>query len=441
MSRTLLWVLVNEKRWTFPDFAREFTRAADRLAEDVQDARFRGLSISESSYRRLLSGKPGNAKFAQVVEHMFGRPTAELLTGAGGSDVRERAAAGLARGLATAADEAADHATAVASLLLSEQPLDQVRLDIARLAATYNGLAPADACARAGELRARAVGLLDRTHVAQQKERLLTAVGEATALLSMSAFDLGHVETAARLARSTAMYGEAARCTPLQAFALGTMATAASWEGRAAEAVRLARTGAGLAGVGTAGLRRLASVEARACARLGDEAGALAAVARCDELAAGPVLRDDLHDGAAGEFRHDEMRLARSHGTTFLLLGAGARSMAYARLVLDLQAALPPEQRVPRFEAEARADLAAALLLGARLEEAAEVLEPVLTCAPDRRVAGLVSRVSAVRALLAAGPPRRAALAVGLDRALEAFVSEAVPGGPGRASLAVAVGT
>ncbi|MEV4560839.1 hypothetical protein AB0K51_28115 [Kitasatospora sp. NPDC049285] len=107
--------------------------------------------------------------------------------------------------------------------------------------------------------------------------------------------------------------------------------------------------------------------------------------------------------------------------------------------MLELQAALPEAQRIPRIEAEARADLAAALILGGELDGAAEVLTPITTLAPERRAAGLVERIVHVGRLLSTEPVRTSPGAIALKESLEEYTRVAAPRqlGGGAARLAL----
>ncbi|MEV7926009.1 DNA-binding protein [Kitasatospora sp. NPDC088779] len=368
---------------------------------------------------------------------MFDRPIAELLAAPREGDPTALSRQDLERELAMTAREASDHAASVASAFLSDLSIDQVEEDVRRLARTYNNRPPFDVLREARQLRTDAESLLDRTHIPEQKQQLLIAIGQTTALLAMTAFDLGALGEATRLARSAGMYAEVTRFNPLAAFAAGTLGMLAYWEGRPSEAIRHIRQAQSFSGVGTAGRARIAAIEARAYGHLGDRQRAAAAVERV--LDPGAVERDDLHDEVAGEFLHGPARLARSHGSTFLRLRDGAGAEQHTRYVLELQAELPDAQRIPRIEAEARVDLAAALILGRELDEAAEVLKPIAALAPDRRAAGLVDRVVHVGRLLTTEPVGNSPLAGAIRESLEEYTRVAAPRQFGTSTVRLAI--
>ncbi|WP_404868473.1 DNA-binding protein [Kitasatospora griseola] len=427
-SRTLLEALIEKAGWEFPDFRREFRKAGNRLARALKDPRFRDLDMSEATFRRWVAGKvrQPTSVYVQTMQHLFDeRPIVELLAPPRGGDPTALSRQDLERELAMTAREASAHAASVASAFLSDLSVDQVQEDVRRLARTYNTRPPFDVLREARQMRTDTEALLNRTHIPEQKQQLLIAIGQVTALLAMTAFDLGSLGEAARLARSAGMYAEVTGFTPLAAFAAGTLSMLSYWEGRPSEAIRFIHQARSFAGVGAAGQARIAAIEARAYGHLGDRLRATAAVERALDL--DPAEVDDLHDELAGEFLHGPERISRSHGTTFLLLRDGAAAQHHARQVLELLATLPEAQQIPRIEAEARADLAAALILGGELEEAAEVLKPIAALAPERRAVGLVERVVHVSRLLTAEPVRTSPSAIVLREALEEYTRVAVP--------------
>ncbi|MGW4694397.1 DNA-binding protein [Kitasatospora sp. YST-16] len=426
-DRTLLEALIRNEGWEFSDFSRELRKAGEEIAHTLGDPRFHDVEMSEKTFRRWIAGdvaKPSSV-FSQTLQHMFDRKIADLLAPPSERGQAAISQQDLEREIAMTAREASDHAASVASVFLSELSIDQVEEDVRRLARTYNHRSPFEVFREGRQLRTDAETLLDRTHIPAQRQQLLIAIGQTTALLAMAAFGLGAVSEANRLARSAGMYAEATRFTPLAAFAAGSLGIFAYWEGRPSEAIRFIRHAKSFSGVGTAGQARIAAIEARAYGHLGDRPRAAAAVERF--LDADAVEHDDLHDGVAGEFLHSPDRLVRSHGTTFVLLRDGARALEHTRRVLEMQAELPAAQRSPRIDAEARADLAAALLLNGEVEEAAEVLKPIAAIAPDRRTKGLVERVVHVGRLLTTEPVRTSPVAAALQEGLEEYTRVAAP--------------
>lgn len=276
-----------------------------------------------------------------------------------------------------------------------------------------------DVFRRAKALRSEAEHQRGLTKVPVQQQDLLIVAGQACALLSTAAFDLGALDDSARLARSAALYGEMARFDPLRAYATGSLAICAYFTGRPSEAVRHARTALAYAGLGDTARRRLLSIEARAHGHLGDRERATRALIASTRQDSGE--RDALHDDVGGEFAFNEERLLMSNGTTALLVGDGAGAEVTAQRALDLVASRPPARQSVPVRGKAAADLAAAQLLRGDLDAAATTLETVWAIPAEQRVAGLLERTGGLRRALTAPAFRETRVAVTLGEQIEEF--------------------
>lgn len=433
---TLLRVLVQQRRWRYRDFATAFARAASQ-------AGLPGLSVSEAQFRRWTSGRiktlPG-PDTCRVLEHLFevetvalfGPPPASSPTMSGAPAVYD-----LESDIAMTARDAADEAGAAAAQSVSDTTIDQLRDDALALARSYGAVSAFDIFRRARVLRTEAEHQRGLTQVPAQQQDLLIVAGQACALLSTAAFDLGSLDDSARLARSAALYGEMARFDPLRAYATGSLAICAYFTGRPSEAVRQARTALAYAGLGDTARRRLLSIEARAHGHLGDHERATRALVASTQQDRGE--RDELHDGVGGEFAFSEERLLMSNGTTALLVGDGVGAETTAQQALALVSSRPPARQSVSVRGKAAADLAAAQLLRGDLDAAAVTLETVWAIPEDQRVAGLLERTGTLRRALTAPAFRGAGAAVTLGERIEEFGRRSAPRqlGTGRGLLAV----
>ncbi|GGU44427.1 DNA-binding protein [Streptomyces violascens] len=415
-ARTLLKVLVDQRRWRYRDFEREFRCAAAR----VLDEGVRNLTVSEAQFRRWTAGKVEtlpSPEACAVLEHMFGVPAAALFDLP--PSVAPEPAFNLEDEIAMTARDAQNEAAEAAAASISDTTLDQLRDDVATLARSYTATAPFDVFNRARELREEAEAARGRTQVPAQAQDLLIVAGQACALLATAAFDLGSLDGAKRLCRSAALYGETARFDPLRAFAGGTLAYLAYFSNQPAEAARLARRAQTFTGVGDVARCRLAAIEARAFGYLGDPVSTQRAldVSQAD----GQGLTDDLHDTVAGEFGFSAERLAMSNASTCLLLGDGDQAETSAVRALELAARRPPAQRSVRVIGGAAADLAAARLLRGDLDGAADALERVWAVPRDQRATGLLARTARVRRALTTERFRGAVIAGELGERIEDF--------------------
>lgn len=312
-----------------------------------------------------------------------------------------------------------DRRRAAASASISDTTLDQLRDDVAELARRYNNFSAFEVLQAARKLREEAEQHRDRTHVPTRQQDLLLIAGQACALLSAAAFDLGSLDGATRLARAAALYGETARFTPLRAFAGGALAYIAYFSGRPAEAAQIAQRAQMFTGLGDLAHRCLAAIEARAHGHRGDSTSAQQALDASRRAGRGET--DDLHDGVAGEFGFPDERLAMSNSSTCLLLGDREQAEAAARTALELVTNKPETLRSARVLGGAAADLAAARLLSSDLDGAADALETVWIVPSDQRATGLLTRTARVRRALTDERFRRTPLASEVGERLEQF--------------------
>ncbi|ATZ23092.1 hypothetical protein SLAV_05935 [Streptomyces lavendulae subsp. lavendulae] len=415
---TLLWLLVQQRQWRYRDFVTAFERAATQAGVP-------GLTVSEAQFRRWTSGRvktlPG-PDMCRALEQLFDVDAAALFGPPPASSAPVSGAPtayNLEGDIAMTARDAADEAGAAAAQSVSDTTVDQLREDALSLARSYGAVSAFDAFRRAKALRSEAEHQRGLTQVPAQQQDLLIVAGQACALLSTAAFDLGALDDAARLARSAALYGEMARFDPLRAYATGSLAICAYFTGRPSEAVRQARTALSYAGLGDTARRRLLSIEARAHGHLGDRERATRALVASTEQDSGE--RDELHDDVGGEFAFTEERLLMSNGTTALLVGDGAGAEVTAQRALDLVASRPSARQSASVRGKASADLAAAQVLRGDLDAAAVTLETVWAIPAEQRVAGLLERTGTLRRALTGPVFQGAAKAITLGEQIEEF--------------------
>ncbi|HEV7657160.1 MAG TPA: hypothetical protein VGP36_20860 [Mycobacteriales bacterium] len=100
---------------------------------------------------------------------------------------------------------------------------------IVLLARSYNDMPSVQAFATARDLRAVTLRLVQTTHRPRHLADLYTVLGQATALMGSTAFDLGRWDAAAILARCSTEYADLAGHASLTAWAYGLRATVAFW--------------------------------------------------------------------------------------------------------------------------------------------------------------------------------------------------------------------
>jgi hypothetical protein len=247
------------------------------------------------------------------------------------------------------------------------------------------------------------------------------------------------VDAASEQARAAFTYGEIIGDGELRAWARGMQACVPQWSGRPVEMMNLVLSGQAYVSAGSTALVRLHGLAAVAAAMLGDRDGVGSAITAMTEGRAKATGADKLADGIGGEFSYSVARQARAESTALLLLGGAgqaAQAADAAWRAVQLFAGQAPEQRQLEYEAEARADLAAAHLTLEALDAAHEALVPVFTLAPDQRTFGVARRLRQARRLLAQASFQRAPEARALGEQIEDFLlttaEQSLPAGPHR---------
>jgi hypothetical protein len=387
---TLLQSLITVRNWTYPTFCKEFERTAARLGLT--------LTVSGATYRRWKAGQvrtlpDGDA--CRVLEAMFDRPADGLFAPAPTDPEPSHALEAL---IDMTAHDAHQQAAQSAAASVPDATVDQLRDDVGQLARGYSARPTASTFQQGKQLLDQVQALRDRTQVPDQQQHLAVLAGQACALLSQAAFDLGHLDASARLARTASVYGEAARFTPLQAFAGGTLAYCAYFTSRYSDAVNHARQAQMLPGLGDTARIRLAAIEARAYGYLQDR-GAVRRALEMQEAFDGSNT-DEMHDDVGGEFAFGPSRQSMSNASTLLLMRDGQAAEKASQRAMDLVLARPPRQRSAVVLAKAAVDLALARLLRGDLEGAHEALDLVWRVPADQRVTGLMNRVGTLRRAL-----------------------------------------
>ena len=321
--------------------------------------------------------------------------------------------------IAVAASEARGHAQQAAVTEVGPGTIEQFTAGVVRLSRAYVSAPPLPLFAAMGRELGRIHSVLDQKAYPAQARDLNFLAGVLCGLMANACLDLGREEAADDLGRAAWTHGRIVDHGPVMGWARGTQALAAIWDQRYSEAVRHAEDG--LIHVPTGmGAARVHAIRARALAALGDRAQARAAI-RAAEKARTPADEDELHDGIAGEFTFDEAKLRYYESLALLDSGDTAQAERAAATAINLYEAAPARARSYGCAALARVQLARALLMGNRLEDAAEALGSVLALDPQRRISSLNEHLEACRELLCVPAYWGSATARQLDRALVAF--------------------
>ncbi|GAA3348809.1 hypothetical protein GCM10020358_68670 [Amorphoplanes nipponensis] len=276
--------------------------------------------------------------------------------------------------------------------------------EIADLARAYGSQPPGAVGVRALHLHDRARGLLTSTRRPTQQTDLYLALAQCSALLTSATSDLGLWTTAEQYAAAAYDYGDGIGHAGVRAYTLGLKAMIAYWTGRPAEAVDFGLRAVEAAPAGLATVRAQ-SLLARAWGHRGAPDQVDLAL-RAAQGAWEDQGSDELHDPAGGEFSWTRAQHERSASTAWLQVGRHEEASVAAIQALRLIRSRAANQG-GSLEVEARADLAACLILRGQpdaaqeaLAPAVEVLSPLWSTPADWRRTGMLSRMERIAVLL-----------------------------------------
>ena len=224
-------------------------------------------------------------------------------------------------------------------------------------------------------VRNRVFTLLEGRQHPNQTSHLYLVAGRLCGLLAWMAGDVGRHSEAETQARTGWLCAELAGADGLRAWIRATQSKVAYWDGRIQESARLADDGLRFAASDSARVL-LASLGARAWARLGNTDDAHAALARSEEER--EHAGEDEVGGLCGFSEAQQSYLA---GTTYLWLREPEQALRAADRAVWLYEVGNQADRFYGAETLALIDAATAHLQANELEGAVEKLQPVLDAA------------------------------------------------------------
>ncbi|MET8359753.1 hypothetical protein [Micromonospora sp. NPDC005171] len=319
------------------------------------------------------------------------------------NDVAEkRGSAGSGSAVGDVVSDAAD-AIANDSLLSSigvpHDSIDALQQDMGLLARS-GGMAAFDTFSSARRLRDEARALAERTRRPGDLADLFVVVGQGTSLMASTAFDLGHWNESAALARAATQYADLAGHASLRTWTYGLQMTLANWRNEPDAALSYFGRALRVAPDGEPKLR-LRYIAARSHALLDDPASVAAvldAAQRDREAAEGRP--DELATATGGEFAFGDARAAACAAAAWLDLRNGEQAGRYAREALRVFQALPAARRPYSQINGTNIDVAAAHLQMRDKDGAAEALRSVLDLPPHKRNVSLTGRLARIERLL-----------------------------------------
>jgi len=436
---TLLRTLITARHWQrYETFAVQFQRAAGKLADEEGEEELAKMSVSARQFERWYAGKLRTLPHpdaCRILEHMFGYPVRQLLAPAdrssqdtpvilGQDDPRPAAVRtptqsviwapgtlipgdpGMTedsapydpeRTLAMAARRAMRFSASAGSSNIGGESLEQLWAETSRLAIAYPQQPLSAITGDIVSLQDIVFSLLEGRQRPRESRDLYVIGGLASGMLSKASHDLRDPDTAMTHARTALLCANNAEHTSLAAWVRGLQSLITYWALRPRESLEYAQLGQQLPGTTGSVTVWLASLEARAWARLGNGTASRQAIARASELRE-QLTRNDLDeiggmcyfsnprqlyyasDAGAALPEHDESGL-REETETF----AADAVAAYEQASTD--------EKSFGDEAGSRTDLAIARIRTGNLDGAREAVQPVLHLPVVLRIHGVVTSV------------------------------------------------
>lgn len=240
--------------------------------------------------------------------------------------------------------------------------------------------------------------LLNGRQPLSQTRELLLLAGTSCLLLAHASQNLGDEDAALAQLQAAWAFAEQADHNDLRAWVKGTAALIAEWSTRGQTALDYTRQAIRMAPGGETRIR-IAAIEARAAARIGDRATAVSALEELQRAREQSAAPDALtRFGGLLTFPHAKQEYYI--GGTFALLGEHQRAEQHAATAIELYENGPREHRSYGDEALARLDIVKARLAAGEVEGASEQLHPILELPADRRIRQLGDAMHTVTRLL-----------------------------------------
>ncbi|MER7669859.1 hypothetical protein ABTY61_15515 [Kitasatospora sp. NPDC096128] len=457
-----------QRHWqVYETFRIRFEATANSAAEQENDPRLRGLSVSKRQFERWYGGAVKTRPYpdqCRVLETMFGvsvdlllapapaaslaasavaasfvvpppRPVPVLLPSeqavtllAGGPSNREtRFDAGtmeLERQVAMAARRALRFTAMAEGSSIGPETLGQIHDEVRRLTVTYPRLALPTLLGDLVEVQDLTFRLLEHGRVKPlQARELYLLAGITSGMLAKASHDLGNPSAAMMQARTAFVCADNADHHAMRAWVRSLQSLISYWAGRPAQAAEYAALGQSAVGDvrGTTSVW-LACLSARAHSLLGDGEGTRSAIQQAEDARAA-VEPDDL-DAFGGIMTFPVPRQLYYVAEATVQLGedpALGESQSEAAVTAYRDAS--EDEWAFGDEAGAQTDLALARIARGEIEGAAEAVRPVLDLPIEQRNFGIVSSAQRVHAALSVDGRRNGIVGVNLQQEIEAFTA------------------
>ncbi|MFE7300616.1 helix-turn-helix domain-containing protein [Streptomyces sp. NPDC057579] len=319
--------------------------------------------------------------------------------GTGGTPEPNREEADPLRSLATgAAQSSSAFAEFISSSNVSTDELEQFGFTLARIATDYVHAPLLPLFTELVALRDELFDRLQGRQRPQQSRELFMLAGTACLLLAHASQNLGEQASAMAQIRTARLCAEQADHTGLRSWTAGTAALIAEWSPQNRMALKLTEHAARLAPAGEARVR-IAAIEARTAARIGDRELSLAAIDRMRQAKEETPAHDEVEQ-FGGLLTFPPAKQDYYLGSTYTLLGKYEEAHRHATAAIAAYRCGPTEERSYGDEALAHIDLITAGILQGDPDGATTALQHVLDLPPQMRIRQLGSAMDRLGSLM-----------------------------------------
>ncbi|WP_280250038.1 hypothetical protein [Nocardia abscessus] len=325
------------------------------------------------------------------------------------------------RGLAVDAGMSIEFAEWVSENQPGQLTVDALAYELARIAQQFVHRPPRPLLSELSFLRDEIRVALQAGPPPQRARELLFLGGLAIELLAQITGILGATIAAMRHAVGAESLAERVGHRDLRAWTIGTKALIAEWSGNLPAAIAFAREAMADAPAGHQQIR-LATVEARCAARIGQHRAAESAIARAVRAFDSGLAGPDTVAQFGGSLYFRMPKMASYIGTTYRILGDHRNAERWALEAVQAYATGPVHDRSYGHEAISRADIAIIHIERGAVDSAGEVLAPVFDLPACQRVQRVVESMQTVQKSLLTRGDMNGATPGTLGERIDSFV-------------------
>ncbi|MFC7306836.1 helix-turn-helix domain-containing protein [Streptomyces monticola] len=299
---------------------------------------------------------------------------------------------------AGAAASSSDFADLVTPSNVDDAVVEELSFTLARIATEYVHAPLHPLFTELVAVRDRLFELLQGRQRPQQSRDLFMLTGTTCLLLAHASQNLGDQASALAQVRTARVCAEQADHTGLRAWTLGTAALITEWSPQRRMSLKLTAQAAALAPAGESRIR-IAAMEARTAARIGDGHRANQAIERL-QRAMDEVPEEDGVGQFGGILTFPRAKQDYYLGSTYALLGRPDEAQRHTQAAIEAYRTGPQEERSYGDEALAHVDLITVGVQQDDLDGAVAAFQHVLELPPELRIRQLGSAVGRLASLL-----------------------------------------